>query len=82
MASTRDKHDVANHDAAVQYARIRQILRDCRIAYLSDEELARIRLFYADAALHPKAHVPHVPSRSAPESCDTRHLATPLHIAA
>lgn len=79
MTSTRDEHDIANHDAAIQYARIRQILRDCRIAYLSDEELARIRLFYADAGLHPKAHVP---VHGAPKSSDTRQAATPLPTAA
>ena len=74
------KHDQHNQlEDAIQYARIRQILRDCRIAHMSDEELARVRLFYANAGLHPKAHVP---LRSIPQPCDIDHVATPLHLTA
>ncbi|HYD78963.1 MAG TPA: hypothetical protein VEC06_04080 [Paucimonas sp.] len=65
-------------DLAVQYARIRQILRDCRAVHLSADEVARIRLFYTDAGLHPRAHVP---SRSMPVACDIGRGAVSLRSA-
>lgn len=52
------KNDHHALEAAVQFARIQQILRDCRIVHLRADELACIRLFYAEAGLHPRAHVP------------------------
>jgi hypothetical protein len=73
------KNDQKTLDAAVQYARIQMILRDCRIVHLQPEELARIRRFYNDAGLHPKAHVPLL---TKPAPCDPQAGAVPLRTAA
>jgi hypothetical protein len=73
------KNDQKTLDAAVQYARIQMILRDCRIVHLGAEELARVRLFYNDAGIHPKAHVP---LYTTPAPCDSPTGAVPLRATA
>lgn len=69
------KIDHDNLDTATPCARIQRILRDCRIAHLSAEELARVRLFYTHAGVHAADELP---LRSVPRSCDPAVAAVPL----
>jgi hypothetical protein len=76
------KNDQLALEAAVQFARIQQILLDCRIVHLRADELARVRLFYAEAGLHPCAHQPHRTMPVSPRACDRNDKAMPLRATA
>jgi hypothetical protein len=76
------KNDQLALEAAAQFARIQQILRDCRIVHLRADELARVRLFYAEAGLHPHAHLPRRTMPAAPRACDRDEKAMPLRATA